>query len=359
MEDGRRLENFTWRLWTFETFRVEPQCSCSRSLHAEMPPLSTSVDATALGGETEKSQPHIRPFKTQNDIRGWRAKHIMSMYLTQIMIIIELLRRVFLNFSPRDWPVSPPTPTSVCAFALHSLATVLEHNASNPLCNDSRDLPSPSQVSTANIQSQQKPLLGKREHGIFFQHSSVTEGLIEHPTGNQAAPSSIDSAKNSAGSPTSKQTKRDDNDTIETKEDFWEDCTENSEPSVDEKLFQRMEPIPAPGQSLLTMMMRQERDIANSHPLGAPHSPRTTRRKMISQELPKQLREYLLTERTKNRAVLPNKPRGPGQSSYNAQSMPGNEVLGCSVTGFIKICTIPIATPTYTEYGLQDIHSTK
>lgn len=256
----------------------------------------------------------------------------MSMYLTQMIIIIKLLRRVFLNSSPRDWPVFSPTPTSACASALHSLATVPEHNASNPLCIDLGDLPSLSQVSTANTQSQQMTLPGKQEYGIFFLRSSVTEGLVKHPTGNQAAPNTIDSAKDSAESRTSKQTKRDDNDTIETKEeDFWEDSTENSQSSVDEKLFQRMEPIPASRQSLLTMMMRRQgRDIASSHSLGTAHSPRTTRRNMISQELPKQLREYLLTERKQNRAVLPNKPRGPGQSSHDAQSMLGNEVLGAA-----------------------------
>ena len=58
MEEGRRLENLTWRLWTRETFCVAPAGSSDtsaipllRAESAEMPPLSASVESVATVDE--------------------------------------------------------------------------------------------------------------------------------------------------------------------------------------------------------------------------------------------------------------------------------------------------------------------
>ncbi|KAL5339433.1 hypothetical protein BJX70DRAFT_152411 [Aspergillus crustosus] len=66
MEEGRRLENLSWRLWTRETFCVEPESSSDtsvlpllRSEAADLPELSASVESAA-SDQAERIENHIK-----------------------------------------------------------------------------------------------------------------------------------------------------------------------------------------------------------------------------------------------------------------------------------------------------------
>ena len=66
MDQGRRLENLSWRLWTRETFCVEPETSSGtsvlpllRSEEGDLPELSASIESAA-SDQAEKIEHHIK-----------------------------------------------------------------------------------------------------------------------------------------------------------------------------------------------------------------------------------------------------------------------------------------------------------
>lgn len=105
MEEGRRLENLSWRLWTRETFCVEPTQSNDtsaipllRAESGEVPSLSASVDSAA-SDEVERIEAHIKPSRTLDPkpavvgedalmCRG-KEKHITSLGLERMVLNIK------------------------------------------------------------------------------------------------------------------------------------------------------------------------------------------------------------------------------------------------------------------------------
>jgi hypothetical protein len=124
MDQGRRLENLSWRLWTRETFCVEPGKSNStsakpllRSEAGDLPELSASVESAA-SDQAERIEAHIkrpkcsdyRPAVVREDSmaslgRG-KEKHITSLDLERMVLNIKEKKQL----EPIDPPVEPAAP---------------------------------------------------------------------------------------------------------------------------------------------------------------------------------------------------------------------------------------------------------
>lgn len=142
MDQGRRLENLSWRLWTRETFCVEPENSSDasvlpklRSEAGDLPELSASVESAA-SDQAERIEAHIkrpkfsdyRPAVVREDSlaslgRG-KEKHITSLDLERMVLNIKEKKSLepltpmvdpaapVVDITPR--PSTPtPTPPSV------------------------------------------------------------------------------------------------------------------------------------------------------------------------------------------------------------------------------------------------------
>lgn len=124
MDQGRRLENLSWRLWTRETFCVEPEKSnrtsalpVLRSEAGDLPELSASVESAA-SDQAERIEAHIkrpkfsdyRPAVVREDSlaslgRG-KEKHITSLDLERMVLNIKEKKQL----EPRPHPVQAAAP---------------------------------------------------------------------------------------------------------------------------------------------------------------------------------------------------------------------------------------------------------
>ncbi|KAL3479933.1 hypothetical protein BJX99DRAFT_221510 [Aspergillus californicus] len=123
MEEGRRLENLSWRLWTRETFCVEPQNSSDtsvlpllRSEAGDLPELSASVESAA-SDQAERIEKHIQRPKdlgykpavvradSFNNLGRAKEKHLTS----------SDLERMVLNIKEKK-SLEPMTPTPLVTF---------------------------------------------------------------------------------------------------------------------------------------------------------------------------------------------------------------------------------------------------
>lgn len=128
MEEGRRLENLSWRLWTRETFCVEPESSCDtsvlpllRSEAGEVPELSASVESAA-SDDAERIETHIKRAPKSLDYkpaivsedsvlsmgRG-KQQHITSLGLERMVLNIKEKK----NLEPLSRFVAPVAPPVV------------------------------------------------------------------------------------------------------------------------------------------------------------------------------------------------------------------------------------------------------
>ncbi|GAQ42120.1 hypothetical protein AtubIFM55763_003700 [Aspergillus tubingensis] len=144
MEEGRRLENLSWRLWTRETFCVEPETSSTtsvlpllRSEAGDLPELSASVESAA-SEQAERIEHHIKrpkcldykPAVVREDsmaslARG-KEKHITSLglermvlnikekkHLEPISTVMSTVEPPVVDITPRPSTPTPATPPSV------------------------------------------------------------------------------------------------------------------------------------------------------------------------------------------------------------------------------------------------------
>ncbi|KAL4895208.1 hypothetical protein BDV59DRAFT_174660 [Aspergillus ambiguus] len=149
MEEGRRLENLSWRLWTRETFCVEPETSSDTSVlpllrqeAGDLPELSASVESAA-SDQAEKIEHHIKrpkcmdykPAVVREDSmlslgRG-KEKHLTSLDLERMVLNIkekkslEPLTPVMTTVAPPvvDITPRPSTPTPAPALSTDSNST--------------------------------------------------------------------------------------------------------------------------------------------------------------------------------------------------------------------------------------------
>ncbi|KAH8705039.1 hypothetical protein BGW36DRAFT_421617 [Talaromyces proteolyticus] len=120
MEEGRRLENLTWRLWTRETFCVEPASSNDtsaipllRAESTEVPPLSASVDSVA-SVEPDHIETHIKPLPVElkptvvgeDAMMCGKGKHITSSDLERMVLSIKE-KKALEPLPASSAPVSP------------------------------------------------------------------------------------------------------------------------------------------------------------------------------------------------------------------------------------------------------------
>ncbi|KAL8736680.1 MAG: hypothetical protein Q9166_000046 [cf. Caloplaca sp. 2 TL-2023] len=112
IEDGRRLENISWRIWNRETLCCEPQlhlattppihCKTSRWATLDVPDLSASIDSIS-SDEDEQDEvedrshtapmdiktPRIRDPESRLDTSRGREKHITSLKLERMVASIK------------------------------------------------------------------------------------------------------------------------------------------------------------------------------------------------------------------------------------------------------------------------------
>ncbi|CAL5868763.1 uncharacterized protein PFLUO_LOCUS2990 [Penicillium psychrofluorescens] len=124
MDQGRRLENLSWRLWTRETFCVEPEKSSDtsvlpllRSEAGEPPELSASVESAA-SDQAERIEAHIKRPKCQDyrpavvrddsiaSLGRGKEKHITSLDLERMVLNIKERK----SLEPLTAVVSPAAP---------------------------------------------------------------------------------------------------------------------------------------------------------------------------------------------------------------------------------------------------------
>lgn len=145
MEEGRRLENLSWRLWTRETFCVEPETSNDtsvlpllRSEERDMPELSASVESAA-SDQADRIEDHIKRPKdmdykpavvredSQVNLGRGKEKHITSSGLERMVLNIKEKKDLqplapmptvappVVDITPRPSTPTPTRPSSATA----------------------------------------------------------------------------------------------------------------------------------------------------------------------------------------------------------------------------------------------------
>ncbi|OJD22136.1 hypothetical protein ACJ73_06520 [Blastomyces percursus] len=147
MEEGRRLENLSWRLWTRETFCVEPPLAAIPPLETrrlrceprEIPELSSSVESAA-SDEGDRIERHINTSRTPDvkpaildesalSISRGKEKHITSLGLERMVYNIKEKK----HLGPLSLPTPTPQPTATATTKAAALAPVdITPRASSP-----------------------------------------------------------------------------------------------------------------------------------------------------------------------------------------------------------------------------------
>ncbi|EMC99755.1 hypothetical protein BAUCODRAFT_30156 [Baudoinia panamericana UAMH 10762] len=234
MEDGKRLENLSWRLWNRETFccapesqarsTLSPRCSFTPKPKAAttnipaVPELSTSFDSAVsddlndedMSSLTATTIPNTRPKLRRDDStsstsRG-REKHITPIDLEKIVISIKETKQI----EPIELPIATPsmrftnppsthTPQNTssdrqCTQSSQQANTLPQVETSQPSILES----SASTVDTNDSQTSQSQIVGSEDSSSTEMSThSVVRGFV--PGG---APSSYRSQTHLAAQPT-------------------------------------------------------------------------------------------------------------------------------------------------------------
>ncbi|ORY62537.1 uncharacterized protein BCR38DRAFT_242140 [Pseudomassariella vexata] len=243
VEQGRRLENLSWRLWNRETFCCETACGKAKQLHShafsatttlpkdipdqripDVPQLSGSVDsvqedeeALEFSSDSEPMEIVHRPIIVRQDSCGssrsrGRERHITSDHLEKMVVSIIQEKEPNLSpisdmsspslepesdesqaaFSPEahDSLGTPTTPTTepLCDSAvLPSEASASQSSPSDIPTNDSASRTtvvrgfSPSQISIPSLRltSHNSMMASPTEHAIPEPHSSPAHKPVQ------------------------------------------------------------------------------------------------------------------------------------------------------------------------------------
>ncbi|OJI98419.1 hypothetical protein ASPVEDRAFT_50135 [Aspergillus versicolor CBS 583.65] len=177
MEEGRRLENLSWRLWTRETFCVEPENSSDtsvlpllRSEAADLPELSASVESAA-SDQAERIEKHIKrprdldykPAVVRDDsysLGRAKEKHLTSLDLERMVLNIKekkslepispaaTLAQPIVDITPRP---STPTPTPPSNTTLKRPSFALNDRQKHSTESCSTTAPDGNDSDTANM----------------------------------------------------------------------------------------------------------------------------------------------------------------------------------------------------------------
>ena len=168
MEDGRRLENLSWRIWNRETLCCESQphlastpaidISKLKTIAADVPELSASVDSVSSDEdnvsedeETRKTAPlNIKPPRTQSSrlalgMSRAKEKHITSFKLEQMVVSLKErqdigpLSRSITEAVPRTFPSKDITPRPKSPTVEASLRSSESSASTAPMSNSDSD----------------------------------------------------------------------------------------------------------------------------------------------------------------------------------------------------------------------------
>ncbi|KAJ6012548.1 hypothetical protein N7522_002903 [Penicillium canescens] len=189
MDQGRRLENLSWRLWTRETFCVEPKSNNStsalpllRSEAGDLPELSASVESAA-SDQAERIEAHIKRPKF-NDYRPAvvREDSLASLGRGKEKHITSLdLERMVLNIKEKKC-LEPITP------AVEPAAPVVDITP-----RPSTPTPTPPSVSTARqVPPYTRP--------ISYPHESTESCSTTAPEGNESDAAQLNASDTSVSS---------------------------------------------------------------------------------------------------------------------------------------------------------------
>lgn len=209
MEEGRRLENLSWRLWTRETFCVEPESSCDtsvlpllRSEAGEVPELSASVESAA-SDEAERIETHIKrapksldykPAVVADDavmnIGRGKEKHITSLGLERMVLNIKEKK----NLEPLSRIVAPVGAPVVDVTPRPSSPTPAPAPAPAPPPQQTQSYPSLSKQQQQ--QQQPQPQQPKQQ-----PHQSSESCSTTAPEGNESDAALAGASDTSVSSP--------------------------------------------------------------------------------------------------------------------------------------------------------------
>lgn len=224
MEEGRRLENLSWRLWTRETFCVEPETSKGtssvlpllRSEAGDLPELSASVESAA-SDQAERIEHHIKRPKDMDykpavvredshvNLGRGKEKHITSLGLERMVLNIKERKSLeplspmatvappVLDITPRQSTTpTPPSESSATAKESTSYPSIerVPHQSTEscsttaPEGNDS-DAPnvnnSDTSVSSSGILPTRPPLFKSPSIVRGFSPSQVSSSYRSQP----------------------------------------------------------------------------------------------------------------------------------------------------------------------------------
>ncbi|KAF2091713.1 DUF1752-domain-containing protein [Saccharata proteae CBS 121410] len=216
MDDGRRLENLSWRLWTRETFCcaperkpiLPPRWSFSRKNSMAgfpVPALSSSIDSDdsddlATHATASSSRPEIRRLDSTESYNKGFEKHITPLDLGHLVTSIQEKKDTTPRLSTPPPRIVPESSTSTVATAIDSDASKMSPPVGSET-SDSTDCSSHSVVrgftpgrvsvssslrSKTNLQSAPAPILKpnpttrpepiKRKGAMFTLGGSSDEG---------------------------------------------------------------------------------------------------------------------------------------------------------------------------------------
>lgn len=191
MEDGKRLENLSWRLWNRETFCCSPPQKTRYNLAPRAkqtipgpPPLSSSVSSNDSDFDDEAASPPspvVRPELRRSDSTDHRSrgheKHITPIDLEKMVISIQEKKNLEplpslslpVPFLSRDSPPSPAPHTvakSPRATSVHASSTSLAPTTALPLNSSASDLGSNGSNPSGNMVSSESSSTEMSTHNI-------------------------------------------------------------------------------------------------------------------------------------------------------------------------------------------------
>ncbi|RAH42287.1 uncharacterized protein BO95DRAFT_467092 [Aspergillus brunneoviolaceus CBS 621.78] len=154
MEEGRRLENLSWRLWTRETFCVEPETNSDTSVlplprtdTSDMPELSASVESAA-SDQADRIEQHIK--RSKLDLKPAVVREDSSPLLSlargkEKHITSEGLERMVLNIKEKKSlePIPPQSMTTPFPPVVDITPRPSTPTPSSPTVSTAKRTPSP------------------------------------------------------------------------------------------------------------------------------------------------------------------------------------------------------------------------
>jgi hypothetical protein len=201
MENGKRLENLSWRLFSREAFCCAPDPSLSARLRfdrkrnsstpEEVPELSSSISSTSSNETTHFSSTSLPVFarpdimKASAECNARKEKHITSIDLEKIVVSIKS-RRALVPLSPLPVALVPAEPVTHTDHEAMVPEPVTQHDSTpQPTSLPPTITPnsyhvldsSTSTVATDEFLDMSPPLAGSETTGTDISVTSIVRGF--------------------------------------------------------------------------------------------------------------------------------------------------------------------------------------